>query len=76
MGPNVMAHLSEQTFGELFASSDARKLGERPKPKEAGEGKKAASLGSDGVKEEREDKRDWEEEDDEASQIAPEPVTP
>ncbi|MCJ1265034.1 hypothetical protein MMC22_004909 [Lobaria immixta] len=29
----VMAYLSEKTFDELFASFDARKLGERPKPK-------------------------------------------
>lgn len=72
----VMAHLSEKTFGDFFASFDARKLGERPETKEAGEGKKATSLGSDGVKEERKDKRDWEEEDDEESQMAPEPVTP
>lgn len=66
----VMAHLSEKTFGELFASLDARKLGERPKTKEAGEGEKEKSLGGDGIKEEGEDR------DNEKGQRAPEPVTP
>lgn len=66
----VMAHLSEKTFEDLFASLDARKLGERPKTKEAGEGRKEKSLGGDGAKEQ------WEEGDNEEGQMAPEPVTP
>ena len=76
----VMAHLDAELFNNIFASFDARKLGQGPKGKTTENGGKEIGLGGGGEKKlglaKNEEKDEWEDEAIEGDEMGPVPVTP
>lgn len=76
----VMAHLDAELFNNIFASFDARKLGQGPKGKTTENGGKEIGLGGGGEKKlglaKNEEEDEWEDDDDEGDEMGPVPLTP